>query len=105
MENIKSIEELTAQLAKFEQDITDGIKAELIRIGRSVAMDEFEFIPFNEEVRDYIDTIHLDSNSDVVLDTSFSDMDEKYLSAFIADNEIDHWNMIGLLELLITIQK
>jgi hypothetical protein len=105
MKNIKGIEELKGQLAEFEQDITASIQQELMRIDRTVAMDEFEFIPFNAEVCDYIDNIHLDSNSDVVLDTSFSDMDEKYLSAFIADNEIDHWNMIALLELLITIQK
>ncbi len=99
MKNIKGIEELKGQLAEFEQDITASIQQELMRIDRTVAMDEFAFIPFNEEVRDYIDAIRLE-NDEAVLDTSFADLDEKYLSAFISDNEIDHWNMIALLELL-----
>ena len=103
MKSIKSIEELREQLAAFEQDITESIGHELTRIGRTVKMDEFDFIPFNADVCDYINAIRLDGSGDIVLDTSFRDLDEKYLSRFISDNEIDHWNMIALLELLKTI--
>lgn len=99
MRNIKGIEALKKQLAAFEQDITESIAAELSRIGRTVAMDEFEFIPFTEEVEDYIDTIRLDGST-VMLDTSFADLHEKPLHGFISDTEIDHWNMIALLGLL-----
>lgn len=100
METLKGIEELKDQLSAFEQDITESISAELERIGRPVKMDEFEYVPFNEDVQDYIDAIRLDEDKSPVLDTTFRDMEEKYLSAFISDSEIDHWNMIALLGLL-----
>lgn len=100
MKNIKGIEELKEQLIQFEQDITQSIWKELKRINRTVTMDEFSFIPFNEEVSRYIDAIRLDKDGIVTLDTCFDDMQEKDLPSFISNNEIDHWNMIALLELL-----
>ncbi|WP_259071296.1 hypothetical protein HDF24_04475 [Mucilaginibacter sp. X4EP1] len=100
METTKGIEELREQLSEFEQDITESISAELERIGRPVKMDEFNYVPFNDEVQDYIEAIRLDEDKSPVLDTSFSDVEKKYFSSFISDNEIDHWNMIGLLEVL-----
>jgi len=100
MNKIKGIEELREQLSAFEQDISESIQQELTRVNRAVSMEEFSFIPFNEDVSGYMDAIRLDSEGQVVLDTSFHDCSEKHLSACIADNEIDHWNMIGLLELL-----
>jgi hypothetical protein len=100
MKAIKGIEELKEQLAAFEQDITASIAEELKRVSRTVSMDEFRFVPFNNEVADYIDAIRLDENGEVILDTSFNDVLVKSLSAFISDNEIDHWDMIALLELL-----
>jgi hypothetical protein len=105
METTKGIKELREQLSEFEQDITESISAELERIGHPVRMDEFEYVPFNEGVQDYVDAIRLDADKSPVLDTSFSDVEEKYLSSFISDGEIDHWNMIGLLRLLKDIEK
>jgi len=105
MGTIKGIEELREQLSEFEQDITESIGLELARIGRPVKMDEFSYVPFNDEVQDYIEAIRLDEDKSPVLDTSFSDVEEKYLSSFISDNEIDHWNMISLLGLLKDIEK
>lgn len=105
MKAIKGIEELKEQLTAFEQDITASIAQELKRVNRTVSMDEFRFVPFNNEVSDYIDAIRLDENGQVILDTSFNDISVKYLSSFISDNEIDHWDMIGLLGLLINIPE
>jgi hypothetical protein len=105
MENIKGIEELTKQLSGFEEDITVSIGAELGRIGRTVNMDELAYIPFNDDVRNYVEAIRLDGDNNPVLDTSFQDVHEKELLSCIADNEIDHWNLVGLLELLKDIEK
>ncbi len=103
MDNIKGIEELKEQLASFEQDITASIQQELKRISRTVTMDEFSFIPFHEDVCDYIHAIRMGDDGAVVLETSFRDINEKQLSGFISDHEISHRNMIALLELLKTI--
>lgn len=36
----------------------------------------------------------------IVIETSFEDIEEKDLSSFISDNEITHWQLIKLLEML-----
>lgn len=105
MKKIKGIEQLREQLSEFEHDITESITIELKRIGRTVKMDEFEYIPFNEDIRDYIETIRLDEEQSPVLDTSFSDITEKYLSSFFSDGEIEHWCMISLLGMLMDIES
>lgn len=96
----KGIEMLKAVLVDFESYIIDAVEDQLKRIGRKVSFEEFPFVPFSSEVRDYVDAISLDKENEIILDTSFSDMQEKSLSAFMSDNEIDHWDMIALVQLL-----
>jgi hypothetical protein len=105
METIKGTEELREQLAAFEQDIAVSIASELGRIGRTVQIAELDYIPFNENVRDYVVAIRLDNDNSPVLDTSFNDVKEKYLSSFISDGEIDHWSMIAFLGMLQDIEN
>lgn len=97
---VKGIEALKEQLSQFEHDILESITAELMRIGRTVETSEWEYIPFIESVQPYIDTIRLDDNGVPTCDVSFSDINEKNLSTFFFDGEIDSWNMISLLEFL-----
>lgn len=97
---VKGVEALKEQLAQFERDILESITAELVRIGRTVETSEWRYIPFIESAQPYIDTIRLDENGIPTCDVSFSDIDEKDLSSFFFDGEIDSWNMISLLEFL-----
>lgn len=94
------LQEFRMLLSGFEVDITKSIAAELVRIGRAVEMKELEFIPFIEDVKDYVDTLRLDNRHEPVFDTSFNDVKEKYLSGFLSDEEIGHWQMIQLLRML-----
>ena len=106
MEKIKGAEELREQLAAFEQDITLSIASELERIGRTVSIAELDYIPFNEDVLDYVVAIRLDKCNSPVLHTSFNnDVKEKYLSGFISDGKIDHWSMIAFLGMLQDIEN
>jgi len=100
MENYKGTGELSDELAVFEQEAADSIAAELRRIGRAVNADELSHIPFLIEVQPYIEAIRLDGAGNPVFDTSFSDVDEKTLSAFISDGEIGAWDLIALLGML-----
>jgi len=100
MANIKGTGELSDMLADFENEAMNSISAELQRIGRSVRMDEMAHIPFNEDIQSYVEAIRLDALKVPLLDTSFRDTNEKYLSAFIADSEIGHWDLIALLGML-----
>jgi hypothetical protein len=100
MKNYKGTSELSDELAAFEQEVTASISAELQRIGRTVQMDELAHVPFNAEVQPYVDAIRLDAGKNPVLDTSFNDVAEKDLSAFISDSEIGHWDMIALFGML-----
>jgi hypothetical protein len=101
MEKVLEITAIKEKLVEFENAVVAAIEAELTRINRPVRTDEWDFIPFNGEVCDYVAAIRLDENGQAVLDTSFRDVSEKSLERFIADNEIDHWNIIALLELLL----
>jgi hypothetical protein len=65
---------------------------------------ELAFVPFNNEVETYINAIKLNSAGTIVIETSFEDVKEKDLSAFINDNEITHRQLIELLEMLMAIQ-
>ncbi len=94
------LQEFRMMLIGFEMYITKSIAAELERIGRAVEMKELEFIPFIEDVKDYVDTLRLDRHHEPVFDTSFNDVKKKYLSGFMSDEEIGHWQMIQLLRML-----
>lgn len=96
----KGIETLTEQLSQFEYDVMESITKELKRINRTVLVSEWSYVPFNETVQPYIDTIRLDEDGTPTCDVSFSDIDEKDLSSFFFDNEIHHRDMITLLEFL-----
>lgn len=98
------IETFKEQLSAFEQGIVNAVTHELQRIGRPVSMDEFPYVPFSETVQDYVESIRLDENGLPILECSFRDVHEKYLSAFISGNVIDHWDMIALAEHLGTIK-
>jgi len=97
---VDALQEFRMMLIGFEVDITKSIASELERIGRAVDMKELEFIPFIEDVRDYVDRLRLDRHHEPVFDTSFNDIKEKYLSGFMSDEEIGHWQMIQLLRML-----
>jgi len=97
--NVKGLLVLDAVLAEFEQDILNSIAEELKRIGRKVQLTEFEYKPFYDEVRPYVEAISMEG-SFVVIETSFNDMDSKYLYHFIEDLEINHRDLISLLHFL-----
>lgn len=97
---LDDLQEFRMMLIGFEVGITKSIADELKRIGRTVDMKELEFMPFIEEVKDYVDTLRLDKRHEPVFDTSFNDVKEKYLSGFMSDEEIGHWQMIHLLRML-----
>ena len=94
------IEHLKALLADFEQVLSAAVIEELSRIGRPVHIADFSYNPFSEDVACYMDSIGLDGKREIVLQTSFNDVKEKSLDEIIADSEIDHWSLIGLLEVL-----
>ncbi|WP_199119911.1 hypothetical protein [Pedobacter sp. ASV28] len=96
----KGLAELEEQLANFENDVTESIAGQLGQVGRTVAMEELNFVSFREDIKDYILAIRLDEEQQPVLDTSFDDLEEKHLSSCISDNEIGHWDLIALLKLL-----
>jgi hypothetical protein len=96
----KGPEMLKAMLIDFENDIMDAVEKELKRIGRKVSFDEFKFIPFIDEVRPYVHSIFLDDEVCTTVSVSLDGQTEKDLSAFLSDNEIIHWDMIALVELL-----
>lgn len=97
--NVKGLLVLDAVLAEFEQDILNSVAEELRRIGRKIQLTEFEYKPFYEEVRPYVEAILMEG-SFVVIETSFHDMDSKYLYHFIEDLEINHRDLITLLHFL-----
>ncbi len=86
-------------------DIAESIASEVERIGRTVHMSELDYVPFNEDVRDYVVAIRLDDDKSPVLDTSFNDVKEKYLTSFFSDGEIAHWSMIAFLGMLQDIEN
>jgi len=47
-----------------------------------------------------MDSIGLNDKGEILLQTSFNDVKEKSLNEIIADSEIDHWSLIGLLDML-----
>lgn len=91
---------LEAELWGIAEEILYSLNCELQRIGRAVAMKELEFNPFSDEVSTYMDAIRLDENKEVILDTSFADVSEKFLRNCISDLEIDFFGLLDLLELL-----
>ena len=100
MKRIKGINVLKAGLLDFAEEILYSLSFELQRIGRTVAMTELKFNPFNDEVSIYMDAIQLDENAEIIIDTSFADTSEKFLRSCISGLEIDFFGLIDLLELL-----
>lgn len=100
MSRIKGINELKEQLINFEQDVSESIASELLRIGRTVKFIEFSYNPFNDDVEQYTEAIRLDNNLTAIIDTTFDDVEVKDLSEFISDCEIGHWGLLDLLNLL-----
>lgn len=84
----------------IEQDAQKLIVFQLLRLNRTVKINEMAFVPVIDEVLTYIEAIKLDGAGSIVIVTSFADVEEKHLSAFICDNEITHWQLIELLEML-----
>ena len=100
MRRIKGINVLKAALLDLAEDIIYSLSCELQRISRTVVMNELKFNPFTDEVKPYIDAIQLDENEEIILNTSFADVQEKLLRNCIADLEIDFFGLLDLLELL-----
>lgn len=96
----EQLDELRRQLLAFEYAVIDHATFHLKRIGRTIQMDEFGFVPFNENVSPHIHALRLDEEQQPVLE---GDYGNKLLYGFISDNEIDHWDMIALLGLLMDI--
>lgn len=99
----EELQYFTDHLSKWETAIQRSIQFELLKIDRIVYAHELEYIPFHEEVAPFIEAITLDSGQLPLVLTSFRDSTEKYLSDFISQNEIDHWDLIALLRLLKTV--
>lgn len=100
MKRIKGSNVLRRELRDFTAETKKSISAELLRIGRTVRMEEFEYIPFNGEVDIFIEAIRIDRKKKVIIDTSFDDVKQKPLSDFISDREISHDLLIDLLDML-----
>lgn len=96
--NTKHINQLKNELIDWQQNIEHAIAIELIRIKRPVELSELEWNPFNNEVSGYVNSIFLDEQAVVFLDTSFNDLKWKELSDFIEHSEIDSWGLISLLD-------
>lgn len=100
MKMIKGSNVLRAELRELEKEIERALVTELLRIGRTVKMEEFPYVPFTDEVDIYILAIRLDDSGAAVFDTSFNDVEEKFLTDFITDREITHHLLIDLLDML-----
>lgn len=102
---VKGINILRCQQEDWEQDVTEAIAAELLRINRRVLIDEISDNPFSTDIARYIDGIYLNEDLEVMLYTSFSDTDSKRLDSCMSDSEIDSWGLVGLLDGLKSIEK
>ncbi|RBQ06709.1 hypothetical protein [Pedobacter miscanthi] len=88
MSIIKTSLLLKQKLQKVETAIIGAIQNELIRIGRRVDSKEFEHVPFDAELEQYIEGLRLDIHGAIWVDTSFDDIGEKPLIGFLSDGEI-----------------
>ena len=98
MRRIKGINVLRAELLDLADEIIYSLSCELQRISRTVAMTELKFNPFADEVKPYFDVLRLDENAEIVIDTSFADVSEKFLRSCISDLEIDFFGLLDLLK-------
>jgi hypothetical protein len=103
--NTGDLNQLKNELVDWELEVMCAIVMELQRIARPVNMTELFDNPFIVNVSDYIETIYLDKDGEVMLDTSFSDTDYKSLEDFMSDSEIDSWGLLGLLDGLQSIEN
>jgi len=100
MKRIKGINVLKAGLLAFIEEIIYSLNCELQRTGRRVEIKVFKYSPFCNEVSPYIDAIRLNEEDEIILDTSFADIEEKYLRSCISELEIDAFGLLDLLGFL-----
>jgi YD repeat-containing protein len=103
MKPIKGVQECAHQLQELEQVIFKSLMHQLTRIGRPVDVEELDFIPFSDQVSDYIESISLEQRDKwtiPVVRTSFADIHIKDLKSFLYDGEMSHQDLLDLLELL-----
>lgn len=100
MKTISELHELKQQLAAFQNKITESIVVELRRIGRRVYMRELPFVPFVPSIQKDIDCIYLDDRETPSIEVPFSEYKRKSIHDFIAEKEMDHWDLISLFEML-----
>ncbi|MEJ2901631.1 hypothetical protein WAE58_04320 [Pedobacter panaciterrae] len=100
MRRIKGVEVLKAQLRIFLDEVLYSIAEEMNRMERTVKISELAHNPFGSEVSNYVEAIRVLENQNIVIDTSFSDLEEKKLDDFVSDGEIGYDQLIDLLALL-----
>ncbi len=103
MERSKKVKALKEKLLVFERETEGLIEIELTRINRTISISELAYVSFGNEVEGYIEAIKLDAIGNVVIETSFEDVEEKGLASFISDKEMTHWDLLELLEMLTAI--
>jgi hypothetical protein len=98
--NPKGTVELSDLLMEFETLVCHSIRAELKRIGRPVLISEKACKLFNTDFAKYLESIRLELDHQIVIETSFCCANEKYLTLFVSADVIGHRKMIGLLPIL-----
>jgi len=100
MKKIKGINALKNDLRNLEQEIVNSIEAELVRIGHMVKITELSFNPFSWKTAAYIEAIWLNDQQRPVLGNPGIKTQNKFLSDFLAQAEIECHQAIDLLALL-----
>ena len=95
----KNIDTLRIILTDWEQDIQEAIHEQLLRIGRPVGMSELSDNLFSAEFTFCTDGILLEQDQ-ILMYSSLADTDRKSLSQCMSDSDIDSWGLLGLLDLL-----
>jgi hypothetical protein len=93
------------RLNTLHSQVLEQIASELERIARVVSVDELTYNPFEERIAGFTDAIELTPDGNVTVHTSFRDIATKTLKACIADEEINSYSLIALLESLMKIEK
>jgi len=100
MKTNNDLPELKQQLARFQNHLIVNIAGELKRINRRVYMRELPFVPFANCIKKDIDCIYLDDQSAPTIEVPFLEYKRKSMHDFIAEKEMDHWDLISLFEML-----
>lgn len=93
----KNFDELRTGLIDWEADVINAVKLELIRISGHVKIADLPANPFRSGISMYVETIYLDEDGRVILDTSFADVASKALIGFLHEEELDSWGLLDLL--------